>query len=56
MLKFMSSEKQKQLVEESFMKKQCTVDDIAEAVYFLISEKSNYINGQIIRLDGGMKN
>ena len=28
-------------------------DDIGDAVVFLLSEKSNYITGQIISVDGG---
>lgn len=30
-----------------------TTDDVANAVEFLISEKANYITGQIIRVNGG---
>jgi 3-oxoacyl-[acyl-carrier protein] reductase len=28
--------------------------EVAELVLFLVSEKSNYITGQVIRIDGGM--
>ena len=31
-----------------------TVEDIADAVEFLISEKSNYITGQVIPVNGGV--
>jgi len=31
----------------------CTVDDVANAVYFLASEQGSYINGQTLALDGG---
>lgn len=31
-----------------------TVEDIAEMVAFLAGEKSNYITGQVICVDGGM--
>jgi len=56
MLRLMSNEKKKELKDQSFMKKECTVEDISEVVSFLLTKKSNYINGQIIRLDGGMEN
>jgi len=31
-----------------------TVEDVAQVVYFLVSEASNYITGQVIKVDGGM--
>ena len=31
-------------------------DEIAELIYFLCSDKSNYINGEIINIDGGWSN
>lgn len=36
------------------LKRLGTVDDIAQVVYFLVSEASNYITGQVIKVDGGM--
>jgi 3-oxoacyl-[acyl-carrier protein] reductase len=30
-----------------------TVQDVANAIYFLASEQGSYINGQSIALDGG---
>jgi meso-butanediol dehydrogenase / (S,S)-butanediol dehydrogenase / diacetyl reductase len=35
------------------LNRSATVDDIAETVYFLCSEKSGYITGQMIAVDGG---
>jgi NAD(P)-dependent dehydrogenase (short-subunit alcohol dehydrogenase family) len=31
-------------------------DDIANAIQFLLSEKSSWITGQILHVDGGMNN
>ena len=42
------------LIEKSFLKRQCTSQEVSNLVLFLCSEKSNYINGQILRIDGGM--
>ncbi|SEQ44393.1 NAD(P)-dependent dehydrogenase, short-chain alcohol dehydrogenase family [Solimonas aquatica] len=33
--------------------RECTVADVANAVYFLASEQGSYINGQTLALDGG---
>jgi 3-oxoacyl-[acyl-carrier protein] reductase len=31
----------------------CTVEDVANAVYFLASDQGSFINGQTLALDGG---
>ncbi len=36
------------------MKRLGTVDDVANAVSFLVSEESGYITGQTIHINGGM--
>ena len=33
----------------------CTYDDVINAMFFLISEKSDYITGQAINVTGGME-
>src|SRR3546814_2820466 len=34
----------------------CTIEDVANAVYFLASDQGSYINGQTLALDGGWSN
>ena len=36
------------------LKRLGTVKDIAQVVYFLVSDSANYITGQVINVDGGM--
>lgn len=46
---YIESEKSK-IYKERF----CEVDEVAYLVEFLISDKADYINNQVIRIDGGM--
>lgn len=49
------SDKAKELVLSSIpMKQMGTVEDVANLVEFLASDKSKYITGQVINVDGGM--
>lgn len=53
--KFLNSEEKKE--KSTFrnpMKKVGTSDDIAQMASFLLSEKSNWVSGQIFHVDGGM--
>ncbi len=53
--KLLNSEKKKEkMAERHPMKRVGTPDDIAEVATFLLSDKSNWITGQIIGVDGGM--
>jgi 3-oxoacyl-[acyl-carrier protein] reductase len=42
------------LIKQIPMERLGTVDDIASAVYFLVSDLSDYITGQVISVNGGM--
>ena len=55
MLKLMSEKSKNDLISQSFLNRVCSTKDISELVIFLCSDKSSYINGQILKLNGGMK-
>jgi len=54
MLKKMNSKSRDALISRSFMKKPCEPIDVANLILYLSSKNSEYINGQIIYMDGGM--
>ena len=41
------------MLEASALKRMGTVDEIAQVVCFLAADEASYVNGQIIRVDGG---
>ena len=43
----------KQYLKRNPIKKMCSVSDVSNLLLFLSSERSSYINGELIRLDGG---
>lgn len=43
-----------EMINKNISKRLGTKNEIAELVSFLASDKSNYINGQTLRIDGGM--
>lgn len=47
-------EKKAELVSRLFLKRIGTPSEVAKLVIFLISEKSSYISGQDLKIDGGM--
>lgn len=53
--KFLSSEEKIEMAEKrNPMKKVGTAKDLAQAIHFLLSDKSNWITGQTWAVDGGM--
>jgi 3-oxoacyl-[acyl-carrier protein] reductase len=50
----METKAKSEMINSSALKRMALKDEIAETVLFLASEKSNFINGQIIRVDGGI--
>jgi len=55
MLKKMDISYKKNLLAETFLKKECNPKQVAALAAFLSSDNSLHITGQIIRIDGGMK-
>ena len=55
MLKKMDPKSKDLLISRSFMKKVCEPIDVANLILYLSSKNSEYINGQIIFLDGGIE-
>jgi 3-oxoacyl-[acyl-carrier protein] reductase len=42
------------LIKQIPLERLGTADDVASAVYFLVSDLSSYITGQVINVNGGM--
>ena len=55
MLKKMDEKSKDKLISRSFMKKACEPFDVANLILYLSSKNSEYINGQVIFMDGGME-
>lgn len=55
MLADMDDKARKLFVNQSYLKREGDLNDISSLVLYLASNESKYVNGQIIRLDGGMK-
>jgi Dehydrogenases with different specificities (related to short-chain alcohol dehydrogenases) len=54
MTKVLSEEARQAAMSMIAMKRFASTDDIADLAVFLASDKSSYITGQVISVDGGM--
>jgi 3-oxoacyl-[acyl-carrier protein] reductase len=54
MTKAIPEKEREGLIRQIPLERLGTVDDIASAVYFLVSDLSGYITGQVINVNGGM--
>ena len=54
MLKKMNINSKNHLISKSYLNRVCLPIEVAKTVVFLSSEDASYVNGQILRLDGGM--
>jgi 3-oxoacyl-[acyl-carrier protein] reductase len=53
--KFLSSEEKRTAMAQRYpLKRVGQVDDIASAAYFLLSDESAWVTGQVLGVDGGM--
>jgi|TARA_B110000483_G_scaffold242859_1_gene330119 3-oxoacyl-[acyl-carrier protein] reductase len=55
MLNDMDTKTKEIFINQSFLKREGDVEDVSSLALYLASNESKYINGQIIRLDGGIK-
>lgn len=50
----LTEDQKEQIIQSIPMKKYGNAEDVAHLAYFLGSDENQYINGQVIRIDGGM--
>lgn len=51
----MDDKSQKLMLNKTTLKRKATTEEIANTVFFLASESSSFVNGQVIRVDSGQE-
>lgn len=54
MIRKLSEKQRQQIINQIPLGRTGKVEDVAELVYFLVSDANNYITGQTIHIDGGL--
>ncbi len=55
MADLMDEKSQNKMLDKTTQKRRATPKEIADTVIFLASDESSFVNGQIIRIDGGLE-
>ena len=53
MYKDLKPEVQKKILKRVALKRPSTINEVADVIEFLASEKASYMTGQIVQVDGG---
>lgn len=54
MMEAMENSAREEMIQDSSLKRVGRPEEVADTIVFLASEKSSYITGQVLRIDGGM--
>ena len=54
MISYLTAEQRQRLINQTILKRIAQPEEIAQVALFLASDAANYINGQVINVDGGM--